>query len=673
MTKINKISSQGNNNIIIQDVNGCHVYINSDEGVKQFIVDYKEQLAEIRKHLVLSNDIILREFGDKIYNIAHITNANFYGGNHTIKVENFQNIGNKNIDKLSILNSIEERFNDKLNKRMNTELRFQLELNLQYTREETNQTFLNDYYVSHGEKQIQNFRNLFSDYENILKRLLILGEAGSGKTLLLLKFGLFLIEKSKQDIDFPIPIFLNLATWNNSNEKFDNWLVDNLIFALGEKSISKHNAEKLIKNNNLLLLLDGLDELTSTNAKSCLEKLDTYLDKLDSSRPSEKNFPTVILSCRKNDYIELSKPAPVRATIYIAQLTEQKVKAELERIKQSGDIKSQILLNRIAQYPQILERFTNAFELHIALSMAKTFDFSNTTTERLVDEYINQELQELEKIEPNTQKYLSFLAQKVNKTGKGVSFEMSNISEDWLDGTPFEGGYKLMLWIFSTISALYVAINLLFQVSTLHATKEGFVEFLSIEAASLVRVMVCYVFFLLYTLVNKKQNKLHLLLGLVLYLSITIHAPLGYLSISIIVWISAYTLATDKIEKYKKPLLNFKDYVTREIYYLFIFNLFASFSIAWHMFIVSQRPNTIQTYLAFFINSFLLFNIASVFLNSLLWLFIRILFLYMGGFLPLFLMKFLNKAAKTGIIEKDGVQWVFRHYLFQERLAKSNK
>jgi hypothetical protein len=303
---------------------------NTQEEATRLCKEFQQEIADIRSFLKRRQEPVLQQFADTIYNIAYIDNAHFAGeGRVTIGragkvVIDNRKLTEKQKDRLELLEGLERRFQKRLSEKMKTQLRFELELNLQYTKEGTNETYLKDYYIdSYEEKSAESFKQLFQDYETKLKRLLILGEAGAGKTVLLLQFGLALVELAKQDFDHPIPVLLSVATWRDETQPFETWLQENLIHSAGEYGISKRYAKELAKENNLLLLLDGLDETPEDDQKVFLTKLGAYLDKLDNSRTTENNYPSVILSSRKQEYLALQTQAPVHATIDVAPWTPE--------------------------------------------------------------------------------------------------------------------------------------------------------------------------------------------------------------------------------------------------------------------------------------------------------------------------------------------------------------
>jgi NACHT domain-containing protein len=108
-------------------------------------------------------------------------------------------------------------------------------------------------------------------------RLLLVGEAGSGKTVLLLRLALYLAEKAQKDASQPLPVVFNLASWSRDYAHFNDWAVAVLTKAYG---LSSNIARQLIIDKRIVFLLDGLDELARPTKSE--------LDGLDESARAEK-------------------------------------------------------------------------------------------------------------------------------------------------------------------------------------------------------------------------------------------------------------------------------------------------------------------------------------------------------------------------------------------------
>jgi DNA-binding XRE family transcriptional regulator len=63
-------------------------------------------------------------------------------------------------------------------------------------------------------------------YDDTIGELLILGEAGSGKTILLLQLTRILLDRAKRDENHPIPVVFNLSSWAVRRLPISRWLVE---------------------------------------------------------------------------------------------------------------------------------------------------------------------------------------------------------------------------------------------------------------------------------------------------------------------------------------------------------------------------------------------------------------------------------------------------------------
>lgn len=90
------------------------------------------------------------------------------------------------------------------------------------------------------------------------RALLILGEAGAGKTITLLLLAQALLTAAHQDANRPLPVILPLASWAENPTAFKDWLVQELNI---KYQIPRDLGRTWLENNTLVLLLDGLDEI----------------------------------------------------------------------------------------------------------------------------------------------------------------------------------------------------------------------------------------------------------------------------------------------------------------------------------------------------------------------------------------------------------------------------
>jgi hypothetical protein len=93
-------------------------------------------------------------------------------------------------------------------------------------------------------------------FESAQRRLLILGEPGSGKTTELLKLADALAEAAKKDPEQPIPIIFELSAWRG--EPMQDWMADRMAWQYG---VNFQLCLDWLKKDRIVPLLDGLDEL----------------------------------------------------------------------------------------------------------------------------------------------------------------------------------------------------------------------------------------------------------------------------------------------------------------------------------------------------------------------------------------------------------------------------
>ncbi len=365
-----------------------------------------------------------------------------------------------------LVNGLRIRYENRLAKRMDEEINFQLQLTLKYTKEGVDAEYIKTFYVKNYEdKVIKHIGPLFEDFAIEIHHLLILGDPGSGKTVLLLNFAQFFLEKSIEDTDYPVPVIVNLASWRSTYETFESWLEENLIRAAGEYGTSKKYAKKMVDEANFLLLLDGLDEVPIEHRKSCLEKLDIMISKNTSHRRTWLKYPHVIICSRTVEFLSVKHKAPVNATIQIEPLDSLYVKDCLQELAMEGVKSAKMLVSRITDQPLILTQLTTAFAVHLALHLAEKYDFETYSINDLLSSYCELQVNEVRGYSTKkTIQYLHHLAYFLSETKNIVIFELIDIQPVWLTinskslyllkgrAKLFRGkhAYRIMLEIFRT-------------------------------------------------------------------------------------------------------------------------------------------------------------------------------------------------------------------------------
>ena len=105
-------------------------------------------------------------------------------------------------------------------------------------------------------------------FDEVRGALLILGEPGSGKTTTLLELARDLIVRAEKDSTLPVPVVFNLSSWTEKRQTVAELLIDELRAKYG---IPSKMGRQWIENNDLILLLDGLDEVESEHRQACAD------------------------------------------------------------------------------------------------------------------------------------------------------------------------------------------------------------------------------------------------------------------------------------------------------------------------------------------------------------------------------------------------------------------
>ncbi|MER5757301.1 NACHT domain-containing protein [Streptomyces sp. NPDC002088] len=123
------------------------------------------------------------------------------------------------------------------------------------------------------------------------RRLVVLGEAGAGKSVLLIRLLQDLIER--RSAGGLVPVLFSLASWDPAHQPLEGWIADQLrrnypdlrspvhgLAASARGGAQVDLAQALLSNRLILPLLDGFDELPSTLHALALEALNNLPAKL---------------------------------------------------------------------------------------------------------------------------------------------------------------------------------------------------------------------------------------------------------------------------------------------------------------------------------------------------------------------------------------------------------
>lgn len=151
--------------------------------------------------------------------------------------------------------------------------------------------------------------------DGLPQRMVILGEPGSGKSMIAQWLTVHLLE-SYPELDLA-PVFLSLATWDPA-VPLEEWAATEMAQTYpslsdtvpGTGNVERTLAYQLISRKRVLMVLDGLDEMARVNQCDALEVLSEFA----------RNGQYFVVTCRTRDYARIvyQAGAPLARTPVIA-------------------------------------------------------------------------------------------------------------------------------------------------------------------------------------------------------------------------------------------------------------------------------------------------------------------------------------------------------------------
>lgn len=238
-----------------------------------------------------------------------------------------------------------------------------------------------------GDYQLPDTRGIYRLYQDMNRELLILGEPGRGKTILLLQLARELLAEAQHDDSLPIPVVFNLASWAAKREPLAEWLVRQLRIGY---QVPKKVGEELVTSGKLALLLDGLDEVAETYRQDCVAAINAYRDTYHRGTDGH-----LVVCSRVKEYTALVDKLDVRGAVALEPLTPAVIDEYLQREEVAGlraALDSDAELKAMSTEPLLLNIMAYVYRKKsaVALQLPEGQDRRAAVYERYVGERLLQ-------------------------------------------------------------------------------------------------------------------------------------------------------------------------------------------------------------------------------------------------------------------------------------------
>ncbi|MFT5510760.1 MAG: hypothetical protein ACI89J_003857, partial [Hyphomicrobiaceae bacterium] len=296
-------------------------------------------------------------------------------------------------------------------------------------------------------------------YDQVSGSLLILGHPGAGKTTTALQITRDLLRRSERDASLPVPVVLNLSTWTTDARSVLEWIIKELS---SNYHVPRRNSHAWIDQRQLVLVLDGLDEISVGLRTKFVESLNIFLE--------EHEPGGLIIAGGLDEYEGLRVKPRSFGALTLQPLGPKQIDACLE---DGGEalaglreaIKTDAALIELAKSPLMLSVMSVAYRN----SAAEEFGAGYSTKERraqIFETYVDRAFEHHSRRRSFSREavtsWLSWIARGMKQRGQTI-FLVENLQPSWLRRRVHLAAYHMGLAIF--MSALFGSICIVFRIT----------------------------------------------------------------------------------------------------------------------------------------------------------------------------------------------------------------
>src|SRR5215471_14857979 len=156
--------------------------------------------------------------------------------------------------------------------------------------------------------------------------LVIVGAPGAGKTTLLLQLARALIDRAERDPSQAIPVVVNLESWASHRVALDQWLLAELTGSYYK--VPQNTAIDWVETGELILLLDGLDEVEENHRRDCVAAINNY--------QRTHGLTGLVVCSRTRELQQMTVRLELDEAVELQPLTDSQISDFLDRLEATG-------------------------------------------------------------------------------------------------------------------------------------------------------------------------------------------------------------------------------------------------------------------------------------------------------------------------------------------------
>lgn len=281
----------------------------------------------------------------------------------------------------------------------------------------------------HTDETMRRSKHVTEEFHRLKRNMLILGATGSGKSTMLLRLAKHLLEEANTDQTRVIPVIFNLSPWSEKQPDFADWLVEELAIRY---QVSHEQGRVWVERQDLLLLLNGLDEMALAVQEKCVDAINAF-------RQTHGATDMVVVG-RIEDHKQHTVRLQLNGALVVQPLNDEQVDSYLLGTREDVTPIVHVLqqdeeLRQLARTPLMLNILVMAFQGQGEVELPE-FDSLEARRHYLFEQYVNRRF---ELIDPErelysrakTERYLSWIATTMNQHAC-PEFLIERLQPGWL-------------------------------------------------------------------------------------------------------------------------------------------------------------------------------------------------------------------------------------------------